>query len=112
MDESTRVLPANQFRHYCLHDVTRAERILDLLFESDRTLPEILEKHLVIIRDYLTGGETFEKFAREGILPSVRMMRKQNSFQYKNLVIMWYVVWFGRISPSVIVVERVQSIHV
>lgn len=70
MEESIHRLSAKQFRDYCLHDVTRAERILDLLFNSDQTLPDIVET----IRMYLTGGETFEDFAREGIGLSVRMM--------------------------------------
>ena len=65
-DPSTYILTGIQFRDCCFQNVRSAERILDRLLDSQRSFPDILERHLTTIRSYFSGERTFEEFSREG----------------------------------------------
>lgn len=67
--ENLTILPSvSQFRDYCLDhkNEQRVQKFLDYLFDPHQSFPLIIQKHLTTIKSYLTGGESFEEFCKEG----------------------------------------------
>jgi len=54
------------FQDYCLQDEKRVQTLLDILFDPHQSLPETIQKHLTTIKLYLSGGQSFEEFCKEG----------------------------------------------
>jgi hypothetical protein len=54
------------FQNYCLQDEKRVQSLLDVLFDPHQSLPDTIQKHLPIIKSYLSGGQSFEEFCKEG----------------------------------------------
>ncbi len=61
MDNSTS-LPTGA----CLQDEKRVQVLLDILFDPHQSLSETIQKHLITIKSYLSGEQTFEEFCKEG----------------------------------------------
>jgi hypothetical protein len=54
------------FHDYCLYDEKRAQTLLDTLFDPHKSLPETIQKHMPTIKSYLSNGQSFEDFCKEG----------------------------------------------
>ncbi len=50
----------------CLQDEKRVQTLLDVLFDPHQSLSETIQKHLLTIKSYLSGEQSFEEFCKEG----------------------------------------------
>jgi len=67
-DKTVPFLPtAVQFSAYCLQDEKYAQTFLDILFDEQQSLPDLIEKYLPIIKSYITGGQPWDEFCQQSI---------------------------------------------
>jgi hypothetical protein len=50
----------------CLQDEKHVQALLDVLLDPHRSLPEIIQKDLITIKGYISGGQVFEEFCKGG----------------------------------------------
>ncbi|CAF1166334.1 unnamed protein product [Adineta ricciae] len=65
MDPSVSLPSPVFFYEYCMHNPSRAQRILNEIFDPHVSLRETITKHLTRIKSYISGQQTFDDFCRK-----------------------------------------------